>query len=71
MAICIARARDNDEALTLESNRHLIDLVQSHADYVWTLAAATLVFFIQAGFAMVETGFTQSQMLSRYSIPKD
>ena len=33
--------------------------VQSHADYVWTLIAAFLVFFMQAGFAMVEAGLTR------------
>jgi Amt family ammonium transporter len=35
--------------------------VQTHADYVWTLVAAFLVFFMQAGFAMVETGFTRAK----------
>src|ERR687891_1090565 len=30
-------------------------------DTVWTLAAAFLVFFMQAGFAMVETGFTRQK----------
>ncbi|MBC2582543.1 ammonium transporter [Clostridium sp. DJ247] len=30
-------------------------------DTVWTLIAAALVFFMQAGFAMVETGFTRSK----------
>ena len=59
--LCISRSWAGDEAPTLESNRHLIDLVQSHADYVWTLVAAALVFFMQAGFAMVETGFTRAK----------
>jgi ammonium transporter, Amt family len=36
-----------------------ISEVQSHADYVWTLMAAFLVFFMQAGFAMVEAGLTR------------
>lgn len=30
-------------------------------DTVWVLIAAALVFFMQAGFAMVETGFTRSK----------
>ena len=30
-------------------------------DMVWTLIAAFLVFFMQAGFAMVETGFTRAK----------
>ncbi len=46
---------------TLETNKAAIELVQSHADYVWTLVAAALVFFMQAGFAMVETGFTRAK----------
>jgi len=35
--------------------------VQTNLDYVWTLIAAALVFFMQAGFAMVETGFTRAK----------
>ena len=35
--------------------------VQKHVDFVWTLIAAFLVFFMQAGFAMVETGFTRAK----------
>lgn len=30
-------------------------------DTLWTLLAACMVFFMQAGFAMVETGFTRSK----------
>ena len=50
-----------DEPPTAESNLTAIELVQSHADYVWTLVAAALVFFMQAGFAMVEVGFTRAK----------
>jgi len=60
-AIFTARAWAGDDSPTAESNKILIDLVQSHADYVWTLVAAALVFFMQAGFAMVETGFTRAK----------
>lgn len=35
--------------------------VQTNADYIWTMTAAFLVFFMQAGFAMVETGFTRAK----------
>jgi Amt family ammonium transporter len=35
--------------------------VQTNADFVWTLVAAFLVFLMQAGFAMVETGFTRAK----------
>lgn len=60
-AICISRSWAGDEPPTIESNKNLINLVQSHVDYVWTLVAAALVFFMQAGFAMVETGFTRAK----------
>lgn len=33
----------------------------SSVDTVWVLIAAALVFFMQAGFAMVETGFTRAK----------
>ncbi|MGW8272141.1 MAG: ammonium transporter, partial [Thermodesulfovibrionales bacterium] len=35
--------------------------VQTNANYLWTLVAAFLVFFMQAGFAMVESGFTRAK----------
>lgn len=50
-----------DEAPTPISNKEAIELVQTHANYVWTLVAAVLVFFMQAGFAMVEAGFTRAK----------
>ena len=37
------------------------DDVQSNLNIVWTCVAAFLVFFMQAGFAMVETGFTRAK----------
>ncbi len=57
----VAIAWAGDEPATAESNKTMIDLVQSHADYVWTLVAAALVFFMQAGFALVESGFTRAK----------
>jgi len=38
------------------SNEHL----KLSIDTVWTLIAAFMVFFMQAGFAMVESGFTRA-----------
>ena len=35
--------------------------LQLNMNIVWTCAAAFLVFFMQAGFAMVETGFTRAK----------
>ena len=31
------------------TNKAAIELVQAHANYLWTLVAACLVFFMQAG----------------------
>ena len=59
--IGISRVWAGDDPPTTLSNKEAIDLVQSHADYVWTLVAAALVFFMQAGFAMVEAGFTRAK----------
>jgi len=36
-------------------------LSQDNANILWTLLAAILVFFMQAGFAMVEAGFTRAK----------
>ncbi|MCG6894144.1 MAG: ammonium transporter [Desulfobacteraceae bacterium] len=55
----VAGAADSDP--TPMTNKEAIDLVQTHANYLWTLVAAALVFFMQAGFAMVETGFTRAK----------
>jgi Amt family ammonium transporter len=58
---CVTCVWAGDETPTVLSNKEAISLVQTHADYVWTLVAAALVFFMQAGFAMVETGFTRAK----------
>jgi Amt family ammonium transporter len=54
-----ALAADPDP--TVFTNKEAIDLVQTHANYLWTLVAACLVFFMQAGFALVEAGFTRAK----------
>ncbi|OQB83896.1 MAG: Ammonia channel precursor [Planctomycetes bacterium ADurb.Bin126] len=38
-----------------------VEATQTAINTVWTLLAAFLVFFMQAGFAMVETGFTRAK----------
>lgn len=35
--------------------------VQNNLNWTWTLIAAAMVFLMQAGFAMVETGFTRAK----------
>lgn len=48
-------ASDMDKNLTLIAENKLV------LDTLWTLLAAILVFFMQAGFAMVEAGFTRAK----------
>ncbi len=38
-----------------------IDAVQSNVNYVWMVLAGALVFVMQAGFAMVELGFSRAK----------
>ncbi len=54
-------AAESTKAPTVQSNLKAIEQVQTHANYLWTLIAAALVFFMQAGFAMVEAGFTRAK----------
>lgn len=50
-----------EDALTLESlAKSAADMAMS-IDTVWVLVTAALVFFMQAGFAFVEAGFTRSK----------
>ncbi|MDK2847739.1 MAG: ammonium transporter, Amt family [Desulfuromonadales bacterium] len=37
------------------------DAVQNNLNFVWTLVAGFMVFIMQAGFAMVEVGFTRAK----------
>ncbi len=37
------------------------EIVQNNLNWTWTLVAAAMVFFMQAGFAMVEAGFTRAK----------
>ena len=47
--------------VTLESTAAAVSGIQINLNFVWTLIAAALVFFMQAGFAMVESGFTRAK----------
>ncbi len=38
-----------------------MEQVQTNLNYVWTIIAAAMVFFMQAGFALVEAGFSQAK----------
>ena len=59
MSVTAVSAADPEP--TVLTNKDAIDLVQTHANYLWTLVAACLVFFMQAGFALVESGFTRAK----------
>ncbi|MFA5259687.1 MAG: ammonium transporter [Candidatus Omnitrophota bacterium] len=50
-----------DDAPTVESLAATVSQKGILMDNVWTLIAAMLVFFMQAGFALVETGFTRAK----------
>ncbi|MCS6952494.1 MAG: ammonium transporter [Bryobacterales bacterium] len=60
LALSLA-AGAQDQAPTPKELQDAIAAVQKQADIVWTMVAAALVFFMQAGFAMVETGFTRAK----------
>ncbi len=60
LSVPVAMATDAEPS-TVMTNKTAIELVQTHANYVWTLVAACLVFFMQAGFALVEAGFTRAK----------
>src|SRR6056297_3542137 len=38
-----------------------MEQVQTNLNYVWTILAAALVFFMQAGFALLEAGFSRAK----------
>jgi len=49
------------ETPTIADLEKKVKEVTDGINFVWTLVAAFLVFFMQAGFAMVETGFTRAK----------
>ncbi len=58
-----AHAQDAVEAVAevVEETPMTADDVQNNLNIVWTLVAAFLVFFMQAGFALVEAGLTRAK----------
>ena len=53
-------AAAQDEAAVVDA-ASVKEELQTNLNIVWTCIAAFLVFFMQAGFAMVETGFTRAK----------
>ena len=48
--------------MTQEIITQITDTVGTEVFGIWFLIGAAFVFFMQAGFAMVETGFTEQRM---------
>lgn len=62
LGVCLAAGSWADgEAPTLASLSEQAAGLKVAADTVWVLIAAVLVFFMQAGFAYVEAGFTRAK----------
>lgn len=49
------------EPITVEGNAETLASLVANLDTVWMLVAAFLVFFMQAGFALVEAGFVRAR----------
>jgi Amt family ammonium transporter len=56
--VLTAAAQETPSVEELQSG---IEGVQTNANILWTLVAAALVFWMQAGFAFVESGFTRAK----------
>ncbi len=61
LLLCTAAGLALATAALAEDTPLTAETVQTNLNYVWTLVAAFLVFFMQAGFAMVEAGFTRAK----------
>lgn len=63
LLLCIMAATSGfaEEPTTITSLKEALAEKTVALDTVWTLIAAALVMFMQAGFAMLETGFTRAK----------
>lgn len=59
--LLLAQAPPVDAPPTPQELKDAIAAVQKNTDVIWTILCAALVFFMQAGFAMVESGFTRAK----------
>lgn len=57
----VAEEEEAEAAPTVESLSAALSDFQADVDTLWTCLAAFLVFFMQAGFALVECGFTRAK----------
>ena len=56
-----AAAAPAEEEIPKTPGEIAVDELEEKANILWTCLAAFLVFFMQAGFALVETGFTRAK----------
>ncbi|HPC95668.1 MAG TPA: ammonium transporter [Sedimentisphaerales bacterium] len=61
LILAVPMAAGAAEEATASPVERVKDELQTNINIVWTCVAAFLVFFMQAGFAMVETGFTRAK----------
>jgi Amt family ammonium transporter len=67
LVIAFLAAPLGTEALAASDPSNIAEAVQSaeqtqtNLNYVWTILAAALVFFMQAGFALLESGFSRAK----------
>jgi len=57
----VEEATEEEAPPSIESNAAAIAENAENSNILWTCIAAFLVFFMQAGFAMVESGFTRAK----------
>lgn len=61
LLLCLAPMAAAETADMEAMKAEIMDEMQNNLNIVWTCVAAFLVFFMQAGFAMVEAGFTRAK----------
>ncbi len=57
----IAQESDGDDEAIILTHEEMIATLVANLDTVWMLVAGFLVFFMQAGFALVEAGFVRAK----------
>ncbi|MCD4830967.1 MAG: ammonium transporter [Anaerohalosphaeraceae bacterium] len=60
-SLAVTTFAETVEPVTVDAVTAAKEELQTNINIVWTCIAAFLVFFMQAGFAMVETGFTRAK----------
>ena len=61
LAVSTTAFAEDTKAYPAPATVESVETLQTNLNIVWTCLAAFLVFFMQAGFAMVEAGFTRAK----------